>query len=59
MNDTDIVSVVMTVKSAKELLAALTGKVLPSDSVANVTGLALTAALTPKPMNTMHPGVEL
>jgi hypothetical protein len=46
LNDTDIVSVVLTVKTSKALLAALTGKMLPDSPVARVVSLALSSALT-------------
>jgi hypothetical protein len=45
LKDTDIVSIVMTVKTARALTAALTSKVLPDQQVANAAVAALVRAV--------------
>jgi hypothetical protein len=46
LQDTDLVSVVLTVKTSKALLSALTAKVVPDTATAKAVSLALSRALS-------------
>jgi hypothetical protein len=46
LQDTDLISVVLTVQTAKALLSALTAKVVPDSATAMTVSLALSRALS-------------
>ena len=46
LKDTDLISVVLTAKTSKALLSALTAKVVPATAIAKTVSLALSRALS-------------